>query len=259
METLQRHHEYLTSGPAAAQHEQQILKLGGMLALLGGLGYFITLLLHGDLPDQTTEIALTHIAGRPEWATLKLSLIVSIMLSVGGFTALASSLSHGASWLLARMAAAVLLIGAAVVVVEYSILGYEAKRIADAWHTATGADREHYQLIAEALFGISGGLFVSFIAWLFGLPYLLMGLAIASGRAYPAAMGWVAAVGGGGALLGGTMAFLRIELVPIPALYGAFIVPLNLWLATMGMFMWRRSRSVIDRAATAAALQTARG
>src|SRR5262249_22486821 len=206
-----------------------------------------------------TEIALSHIAGRPEWAALKLSLITTIMLSAGAFIALASSLSRGPSWLLARAASAVFLIGAAVVVVEYSILGYEAKRIADAWQIAAGPDREHYRLIAEVLFGISGGLFLSFIAWLFGLPYLLMGLAIAFGRTYPAWMGWLAVVGGAGAWLGGAMAFLRIELVPIPALYGAFIVPLNLWLAVMGTFMWRRGHDAVERATATSAVPATRG
>jgi hypothetical protein len=50
----------------AAIENRQVLRLGGVLAVLGGLGYFMTLLFHGDLPDQTTEIALNHIAGRPE-------------------------------------------------------------------------------------------------------------------------------------------------------------------------------------------------
>jgi hypothetical protein len=50
----------------AVIRERQVLKLGGALAMMGGFGYFITLLLHGDLPDQTTEIALSHIADRPE-------------------------------------------------------------------------------------------------------------------------------------------------------------------------------------------------
>lgn len=38
-----------------------------MLAIIGGLGYFALLLIHGDLPDETTEAALAHIAGRDEW------------------------------------------------------------------------------------------------------------------------------------------------------------------------------------------------
>jgi hypothetical protein len=217
----------------------QVAKLGAILAVLGGLGYFVTLLIHGDLPDQTTEIALSHIAGRPEWPLLKLSLITTLMLSAGAFIALASLFPRGAGRLLARVASGAFLIGTAAVVVEYSILGYEAKRIADAWQSASGQEREHYRLMAEVLFGISGGLFVSFIAWLFGLPYLLMGLAIAFGRTYPAWMGWLAVVAGAGAWLGGSMAFVRMDVVPIPALFGAFIVPLNLWLAVMGTFMWR--------------------
>jgi hypothetical protein len=256
---MQQNQEYRMSQADVVLRERQVLKLGGILAILGGLGYFITLLVHGDLPDQTTEIALNHIAGRPEWATLKLSLIVSTMLWVGAFVALASSLSHGASWLLARMAAAVLLIGATVVVVEYSILGYEIKQIADAWHVASGSEREHHLLIAEALLGVTSGLFLSFIAWLLGLPYVLMGLAIAFGRTYPGWMGWLAVIAGGGALLGGTTRFLGIDLVPFPVLYGGFIIPLNLWLAGMGVFMWRRGRSLAERGAAADGLRVARG
>lgn len=229
-----------------ALRQKPVLELGGMLAVLGGLGYFGLLLVHGDLPDQTTETALSHIAGRPEWPLLKVLLITAVMSSAGAFVALASSLTHGTSPLLGRMAAGAFLIGAALVAVEYSILGYEMKQIADAWRTASGADRERYELVADALFGVSGGLFVSFIAWLFGLPFLLMGLAIAFGRGYPRWMGWFAIAGGAGAWAGGVTAFLRLELVPIPVLYGAFIVPLNLWLAAMGVLMWRRGRRMVE-------------
>jgi hypothetical protein len=220
----------------------QVLRLGGLLAVLGGLGYFITLLFHGDLPDQTTEIALSHIANRPEWPFLKLALITAIMSWVGAFVALASSFSHGASWLLGRMAVACLLIGAAVVLVEYSILGHEIKKIADTWQAASGPERGNNLVIAEALLGVTSGLFLSFIAWLLGLPYLLMGLAVALERGYPRWLGWVAVLAGAGALFAGTTRFLGIDLVPFPVLYGGFVVPLNIWLAVLGVLMWRRGR-----------------
>jgi hypothetical protein len=227
---------------AAVVARQQVLKLGGVLAILGGFTYLVTLLVHGDLPDQTTEILLNHVAGRPEWPTLKLTLIISIMLWAGAFIALASSLSHGASWLLGQMAAACLLVGAAVVVVEYSILGHEIKQIANAWHAATGAERAHHLLIAEALIGVANGLFLSFIAWLLGLPYLLLGLAVALDGQYPRWLGWLAVVGGTGALLTGVTRFVGINLVPFPVLYGGFVIPLNIWLAGMGLAMWQQGR-----------------
>jgi hypothetical protein len=220
--------------------QRHVLKLGGVLAFVGGLAYFMTLLVHGDLPDQTTEIALNHIARRPEWPTLKLTLIASIMMWVGAFIALASSLTRGASWLLSRMAAACLMIGAAVVVVEYSILGYEIKRLADAWQAATSAEREHLVLIAETQLAVTNGLFLSFIAWLLGLPYVLMGLAVALDGRYGSWLGWLAVAGGTGAFFTGVTRFLGMTIVPFPVLYGGFIIPLNLWLAGMGLAMWRQ-------------------
>jgi hypothetical protein len=83
---MQRKNELLSNRELQV-HERQVLTLGGVFAVLGGLGYFIALVIHGDLPDRTTEIALSHIAGRPEWGVLKLSLIVSIMLWIGAFAA----------------------------------------------------------------------------------------------------------------------------------------------------------------------------
>ncbi len=228
----------------AVIRQRQALRLGGVLAMLGGLGYFSTLLLHGDLPDQTAEIALEHIADHPEWRALKLALIVSVLLWVGAFVALASSLSHGWSWLLSRLAVACVVIGATLPIVEYSVIGYEMKNVAAAWEAATGSEKADILLVAEALFGITGGLFRSFIALLYGLPFLLMGLAVALGRGYPRWLGWVAAVAGGGALMTGTTMFLGVNLVPFPLLYGGFVVPLLIWLAVMGPLMWRRARRI---------------
>jgi hypothetical protein len=228
----------------ALTQERQVLKLGGVLAVLGGLGHFIILLVHGDLPDQTTEIALEHIAGRAEWPALKLALIASVLLWVGAFVALSSSLSHGLSWLLSRQAVAGVVIGASVLIVHYSIMGYAMNNVADAWQAATGSEQADMVLLAEALLGVTGGLFLSVISWLYGLPYLLMGLAIALGHGYPRWLGWAAAAAGAGALMTGTTMFLGVNLVPFPLLYGGFVIPLTIWLAVMGLLMWRRAQRI---------------
>lgn len=233
--------------------DRVIMKLGGALAVIGGLGYFLALLLHGDLPDETTAAALEHIAGRPEWATLKLALIAFVLCWVGGFGALAHSLSRGASWMLSRLAVAVVMIGATLVVVEYSILGYGMKTIADAWASApAGPERDALLTVGDALRAVTGGMFLNFIAWLIGLPYLLMGLAVAWGDGgYPARLGWVAVAAGAGALFSGVTRFLGLEIVPFPLLYGGFVIPLALWLAGMGALMWRRGAARRDRSLAA--------
>ncbi|MFW6079237.1 MAG: hypothetical protein ACODAE_06435, partial [Gemmatimonadota bacterium] len=189
----------------------------------------------------TTATALEHIAGRPEWPLLKLSLIAFVLCWVGAFRLLADSLSGAASRVLGRLAATVVLLGAALVLVEYSILGHGVKDVADAWAAATGPERESLLLVGRALLGVTGGLFLNFIAWLVGLPYLLMGVAVARDDGYPAWLGWLAVAAGAGALFSGTTRFLGMEIVPFPVLYGAFVVPLTLWLAAVGVLMWRRA------------------
>lgn len=56
-------------------------------------------------------------------------------------------------------------------------------------------------------------------------------------------MGWIAVVAGSGPLLAGTTRFLGFGLVPYPLLYGGFVIPLSIWLAAMGIFMWRRTQT----------------
>lgn len=221
------------------------LKIGATLAVLGGFGYFTTLLLHGDLPDHTTELALQHIAARPEWRALKLALIVSVLLWVAAFAIIARSLSTSNSRMLGRLAVTFIAIGAVLPVVEYAVIGYELKAVADTWEIVSEPERQHQVFLADALLGVTGGLFRSVIAWLYGLPFVMMGLAVALGRDYPRALGWIAVAAGSGALFTGATMFLGVDLVPMPVLYGGFVAPLTLWLVLIGVLTWRRPGSVV--------------
>lgn len=234
-----------TTESDAVTADRTTLKFGGALALIGGIGYTVTLLMHGDLPDQTTETALEHIAGRPEWRWLKLALIASLMCWIGAFTTLSLSFSRGVSTLLSRWAVSVATVGVATVVVEYAIIGHALKDVADNWRAVATSEREVSLRLAQGMLLISGGLFHSFVAWLMGLPFFLFGLSIIFGEGYPRWLGWIAVVASAGAFLAGTTRFLGIELVPFPLLYGGFIIPLSIWLAVMGVFMWRRNEIAI--------------
>lgn len=99
--------------------------------------------------------------------------------------------------------------------------------------------------MAEVMLAITSELFHSFVAWMLGLPYVLLGAAVVVGRGYPRWLGWVAIVAGAGALLAGTTRFLGVKLVPYPLLYGGFVIPLNIWLAAIGVLMWRRAGTAI--------------
>ena len=221
----------------------KLLKLGGVFAIIGGLGYFITLLFHGDLPDQTTEIALQHIASRPEWRLLKLSLIISLIFWVAAFEIFHKSTKEIISRLFSRLAVIMGSIGVAIVIAEYSMIGYALKEVADRWIIATGEEPEIYLNMARIILSISSGLFHSFIIWMIGLPYILIGIAVTTNNNYHTWYGWVSVFLGCGVLIAGIIRFLGIDLVPYPILYGGFIIPLTLWLVGLGYFMWLKSKS----------------
>jgi hypothetical protein len=137
-------------------------------------------------------------------------------------------------------------IGASLVFVEYSVMGHGVKNVADTWASSTGTEQQVALIVGEALLGVTGGLFLNFISWLIGLPFLLMGLALAYEPGYPRWMGWAAALAGTGAFVSGAGRFLGVLAVPFPVLYGGFIVPLALWLAATGVLMMRRARTQTD-------------
>jgi hypothetical protein len=126
-------------------------------------------------------------------------------------------------------------------VVEYAIIGHALKDVADAWLAAPANEAEVHLRTADVMLAVTGGLFHSFVAWMLGLPYVLFGTAVVLGTGYPRWLGWVAVVAGSGALLAGTTRFLGFGLVPYPLLYGGFVIPLSIWLAAMGVLMWRRT------------------
>ena len=214
-------------------------KLGGALAVIGGVSYFGLLVVHGDLPDETAEAALAHIAGRDEWRLLKLAIVGSLFCWIGALAALARSLGRGASGLLARWSHGVMTVGVAIVVVEYAVIGYALKDVADAWQAARLPERASHLAMAEVMLAIAGGLFHSFVTWLLGLGFLLAGAAVVLDRRYPRWLGWPVVVTGTGSLLAGATRFVGLNLVPYPLLYGAFVIPSALWLAVTGVLLWR--------------------
>lgn len=60
----------MANAVSAPELEHRIARIGGLCAVLGGLGYLASTSWHGDMPDATTEIALRHIAGLNLWLTL---------------------------------------------------------------------------------------------------------------------------------------------------------------------------------------------
>lgn len=140
------------------------------------------------------------------------------------------------------------MIGVAVFIVDYSIDGYSLKIIADDWAVRSGSAAEAKLLVADAVLGVLRGTVLSSLTWLFGLPFLVLGLAIVQDAAYSRWFGWIPAVTGGGTMLAGMVIYARlfperfnepVFLVGIFLSFGSFV-----WLGVSGVLMWRRAATV---------------
>lgn len=220
-----------------------LLRLGGVCATVGGLGFLAVAAAHGDLPSATVETTLRYVADRPMWSAIHLGGIVCVLLWVAATAALASSLPTPRSAALGRLALVAMAIGATLFIVDYSIDGYALKRVADTWAASSGADADSSRAVGEAVVAILRGTVTATVTWAFGLPFLLAGIAVGSGRGYPRWAGWVAVVTGGAGLLGGIGTYLGTgEAAFLLALAGG--AASSLWLAAMGVLMWRRAATL---------------
>lgn len=221
--------------------ERSFLRMGGICAVVGGLGFLAVGAMHGDLPDDSVEAALRYVADRPQWYATHLAGIVCVLLWVAAFAGVAQSLRSGHGWVLGRLATLSMAIGAAVFALDYTIDGYAFKRVADAWVAASGQDADTQLRIAEAMFAVLYGTVTASATWTLGLPFLLLGLAVAAGSTYPRWLGWAAVVTGSGSMLGGMATFLGWDAGFVVAL-GIHAVS-SVWLGAMGVLMWSRGRS----------------
>jgi hypothetical protein len=167
------------------------LRTGAVCALVGTLGYVLAFVLHGDLPDQTTQSLLTFIADRP-WALHHLLINFCFLLWIAALMGLAYSFTDARAWVLGRLGQTAALLGMAVLLWHYNIDGPALETTADAWVAAEGADKAIELERGAVLTLATTGMFPLYVALLLGLPFMLFGLAVAISRDYPSwlGMGW---------------------------------------------------------------------
>lgn len=214
------------------------LRIGAACALVGTLGYVVAFVLHGDLPDQTTESLLTFIADRP-WALHHLLIEFCFLLWLAALSALAYSFAGATAWVLGRLGQTVAVLGMAVLLWHYNIDGPALEHVADAWKEAEGAEKalllERGTILTEA----TSGMFPLYVALLLGLPFVLFGLAVVSSDDYPSWLGWIGAAAGAVAFVVGSTNFAGFDVLPMN-LFVLTVLVLDFWMIAVGRLMWRR-------------------
>lgn len=221
------------------------LRVGAVSAIVGTAGYLVAFLLHGDLPDQTTESLLTFIAQRP-WALHHLVITGCFLLWTVALAGLAYSLTGSMAWVLGRLGLGSAMLGMTVLLWHYNIDGPALEQVADAWVAAEGVEKATYLERGTILTTATSAMFPLYVALLLGLPFLLFGLAVVFSGDYPAWLGWVGTTAGALAFVVGTTNFAGFDLLAIN-LFVISVFVLDFWMIAMGRLMWRRAASTRTR------------
>jgi hypothetical protein len=200
----------------------------------GGEGYPIT-------PRDDRVGVARVIAESDAWTLIHVVIVLGVILMFLGLVAIGGTIGGGVSEALARLGVYAAAVGTTMGVATVILDGVAAKQLADQWAAAPDSTKPvALSLVSmnETLnFALAGMFNLSFA----GVPFILLGLAVALNGVYPRWLGWLAALAGLGSVAAGLVqAFTGKPTVAslVLTIIGPTIV--SLWVIIMGVLMVRR-------------------
>jgi hypothetical protein len=138
------------------------------------------------------------------------------------------------------LAAASVLVGAAVHIVDFSIDGYALPMLADTWAVASPSERPDLEYDTRLALVVIGGPSTVALIILWGSTLILYGLAVKM-EGYSIWLGWTGIVFGAAIFVLGAIQFLEPNIFPGVLFYGGGTVVSQIWTIVLGVAMWRRA------------------
>jgi len=230
------------SSQSVQQHSQQrSQRLTAVLLMAGAVIGAVGNTLHPHVAVSMTS-KLQAIAGNEAWAAIHMTILVAILLVIGGLVGLGRLLDGGPGGPLARIGLAAALVGSALATVSTSIDGFAMKPLAMDWAVASDA---------AAVLGLAGAVeVVGFAVWsmailvLFGGAFACFGAALVQSGQFPVWLGWMAIASGAGSAVAALLQIANTgEVQAAETLFFASSLLVTLWAFAVGVLVWRDGRA----------------
>ena len=225
--------------PRQSTGEQILLRVGAVTAVIGTVFQVVAGTSQSVQLGANTEVALAALAEQPDWMwpVVYMGFIFGALFWMAALVALATTLTEGVAWALVRLAVAAVIVGVTLHVVDGTLNAVALEGLARAWSAPT-AERAALTRDGDLLRRMLDGTWAGVITLYHGLPFLLAGLAVAMSRRYPAWLGWIGVIGGGGSFVVGIAMLLGVQ----TGLAVPFAVVLSLFMVALGWFLWAEAR-----------------
>jgi hypothetical protein len=217
-------------------------RIGSVCAIIGSLAAAVGNILHPVTPRDDPIGVARVIAQSDAWTLIHVVIILGLILMFLGLVAIGYTIRGGAGEVLARLGVFSAAVGTTLGIATVILDGVGAKQLADQWAAAPESSKAlALSLVStnETLnFALAGMFNLSFA----GVPFILLGLAVALSGVYPPWLGWLATFAGVGSVAAGLVqAFTGKPTITslILTIIGPTII--SLWVFIVGVLLFRQS------------------
>ncbi len=215
-------------------------RISGALFIAGAVMGLVGNALHPHTAGLDGAATVQAIAQNSAWVGIHLTIIVAILLIIGGLIGLTERLTATSGGPLARLGVAAALLGGAVVTVSTAIDGFVMKALAVSLNRTPAAEATTALSIATAVKAVDFGIWSIGILVFFGAAFACFGVAVIDSRRFPAWFGWIAVVGAFGSAVAALLQIAASEEVQAAeTTFLASSLLLTLWTLALGVWMWR--------------------
>jgi Domain of unknown function (DUF4386) len=216
-------------------------RIGSICAITGSLAAAVGNILHPVTPRDDPVGVARVIAQSDAWTLIHVVIILGLILMFLGLVSIGHTIDVGVGEALAKLGVYAAAIGTTLGLATVILDGVGAKQLADQWAAApesTKAVALSLVSMNETLnFALAGMFNLAFA----GVPFVLLGLAVALGGVYPRWLGWLGAFAGLGSIAAGLVqAFTGKPTATslVLTIIGPTII--SLWVLVMGVLVARR-------------------
>lgn len=213
-----------------------LLQIGAVAAIIGTIFQVGAGTLSTSLPAGGDATALQALADQALLLpVIYLGFILGAIFWVWALVALATQLTEGAGWALARLAVVSAFVGATLHAVDGVLHGVALPSLATAFvatpEEGQGALLADFTLLRFLFEATWAGVILLF----HGIPFVLAGLAVTLDQRHPTWLGWIGFIGGAGSVVIGLAMIFGVA----PAgLAVPFAVVISAFMVILGWLMW---------------------